>query len=157
MELKLKNISYYKQGSEETPCYNAIVYINNEKAIEVSNDGHGGCDRQYPIKPFTYKDIEEVKNYLAKKSGDDFEPLDTWCHKKMYDDVDKKRLKRHMNVKFICFDKIDNEIYAFHKGGLSSLQFETFLEKKYPNYTCLNFLSFNEAWKLFDEVTRDEV
>ena len=68
MELELKNISYYKQGSEETPCYNAIVYINNEKAIEVSNDGHGGCDRQYPIKPFTNKDIEEVKNYLAKKS-----------------------------------------------------------------------------------------
>ena len=52
--LEVKNISHYARGSEETPCYNATVYINGKKAIEVSNDGHGGCDRQD-----TYPNIEE--------------------------------------------------------------------------------------------------
>ena len=35
-KLELKNISYYKQGSQETPCYNATVYVNGKKAVEVS-------------------------------------------------------------------------------------------------------------------------
>ena len=52
--LEVKNLSHYARGSEETPCYNATVYINGKKAIEVSNDGHGGCDRQD-----TYPEIEE--------------------------------------------------------------------------------------------------
>jgi len=52
--LEVKNITHYARGSEETPCYNATVYINGKKAIEVSNDGHGGCDRQH-----TYPEIEE--------------------------------------------------------------------------------------------------
>jgi hypothetical protein len=46
-KLELKNISHYARGSEETPCYNATVYINGKKAVEVSNDGHGGSDRQH--------------------------------------------------------------------------------------------------------------
>ena len=33
--LEVKNISHYERGSEETPCYNATVYINGKKAIEV--------------------------------------------------------------------------------------------------------------------------
>ena len=46
MKLELKNITYYKQGSQETPCYNAIVYVDGKKMIDVGNDGHGGSDRQ---------------------------------------------------------------------------------------------------------------
>ena len=45
-KIELKNISHYARGSEETPCYNATVYVNGKKTIEVGNDGHGGCDRQ---------------------------------------------------------------------------------------------------------------
>ena len=37
-KLELKNISYYERGSEETPCYNATVYVNGKKAIEVSKE-----------------------------------------------------------------------------------------------------------------------
>ena len=67
-KLEVKNISYYARGSEETPCYNATVYINGKKAIEISNDGHGGCDRQDQ-----YPDIEE-RGIV--------EQADNWCKEK---------------------------------------------------------------------------
>ena len=37
MEIKtldVKNITHYARGSEETPCYNATVYINGKKALK---------------------------------------------------------------------------------------------------------------------------
>ena len=62
-KLEVKNISHYARGSEETPCYNATVYINGKKAIEVSNEGHGGSDRQdtYP----EMLDFHPTRNFLA--------------------------------------------------------------------------------------------
>ena len=59
--LEVKNISHYERGTEETPCYNATVYINGKKAIEVSNDGHGGCDDYYKNYNDAKRDADEWK------------------------------------------------------------------------------------------------
>ena len=75
-KLEVKNISHYARGSEETPCYNATVYINGKKAIEVSNEGRGGCDMQH-----TYPEIEErglvqqANEWCVAKFGQE-----TWEH-----------------------------------------------------------------------------
>ena len=45
--------------SEETHCYNAVVYVDGKAMIDVSNEGHGGADTQWAIKPFTDQDIEK--------------------------------------------------------------------------------------------------
>ena len=67
-KIELKNISHYERGSEETPCYNATVYVNGKKAIEVGNDGHGGMDRQdaWHEKGF---DLKEINDWCIKTFG----------------------------------------------------------------------------------------
>ena len=152
-KLELKNIKYFKSGSRETPCYNADVFINGKKAIHVYNDGNGGCDAQLMIKPFTYTELRDVYNYLNDQSPIDHEPLEEWCHDRLYEYLDQKKLKRDMKTKFICVDKVKNELYAYAKKGHSDLAFQNHMDKNHPNDTCLNFLVFEKAWKLFDEVT----
>ena len=152
-KLELKNIKYFASMSEETPCYKADIFINGKKAIHVSNHGYGACDDHYPFKPFTYKDVKDLEKYLAKLEDDDFEPIDSWCHDRLYEYLDQKKLKRDMKTKFICVDKVKNELYAYAKKGHSDLAFQNHMDKNHPNDTCLNFLVFEKAWKLFDEVT----
>ena len=87
-KLEVKNISYYARGSEETPCYNATVYINGKKAIEVSNEGHGGSDRQdtYP----EMHDFHPTKHILTlanegciKKYGKKMQKSESWSNLKL--------------------------------------------------------------------------
>lgn len=42
MEITLKNVKHYESMSEETNCFEAIVYIDGKKAGSVSNRGCGG-------------------------------------------------------------------------------------------------------------------
>ena len=67
-KIEMKNISYYARGSEETPCYNATVYINGKKAVEVSNDGHGGCDRQHTWHENGFN-LREINEWCVAKFG----------------------------------------------------------------------------------------
>ena len=66
MKLELKKIKYCKWMSEETHCYSAVVYVDGKATIEVSNEGHGGGDNQWAIKPFTEQDIEKVELGVIK-------------------------------------------------------------------------------------------
>jgi hypothetical protein len=95
----------------------------------------------------------DLQDYLVKRSGDDFEPIDSWCHDRLYEYLDQKKLKKDMVKKFICIDKSKKELYAYNKKGNTDTQFKAHMVKNHPQDTCLNFLSFNDAWKLFDEVT----
>jgi len=160
-KLELKNISYYERGSEETPCYNATVYVNGKKAVEVSNDGHGGCDRQHPYPQFmnewqgenVYRTLNEycVKTFGTEKYewGEVDIDLEHWCQKKMYEHVDQKKLKRDMKTKFICVDIDKNELYAYAKKGHSDVAFRNHMNKNHPKDVCLNFLEFDLAWKFY--------
>jgi hypothetical protein len=152
-KLELKNIKYFASGSEETPCYNANIFINGKKAIHVSNHGYGACDDHYPFKPFTYKDVKDLEKYLAKLEDDDFEPIDSWCHDRLYEYLDFKKLKRDFKTKFVCVDVEKNELYAYEKKGHSDLAFQKFMDKNHPNDTCLNFLELDLAFKFFNGAT----
>ena len=153
-KLELKNIKYFASGSEETPCYNADIFINGKKAFHVTNNGCGGCDNQYVHEPFIIKDLMDLQDYLVKQSGDDFEPIDSWCHDRLYEYLDQKKIKRDMKTKFICINKNTNELFAYEKNtGISDSAFQDHMDKNHPSSTCLNFLPFDQAWKLFDEVT----
>ena len=163
-KIELKNISYYKQGSEETPCYNAVVYVDGKKMIDVSNDGHGGCDRQDGYGDYSWKDVEKVDSWIkANFPKGSFESggethyydydLESFCHDKLYEHLDQKKLKRDMTRQFVCVNKAKKELYAYAKKGNTDIQFKAHMVKNHPQDTCLNFLSFNDAWKLFDEVT----
>ena len=172
-KIELKNISYYKQGSEETPCYNATVYVNGKKAIEVGNDGHGGCDRQYGIGDFNYKTVDEVNKWCIKtfgqrsfnyNSNDGQETcsydidLETFCHDELYKWLDTKQLKKEMKNQYICIDedKVENKQFLVawkRKGNHMDDYFKNFLKKEQPHMEgkCLNFLPFEDALKLYKE------
>ena len=176
--LEVKNLSHYAKGSEETPCYNATVYINGKKAIEVSNDGHGGCDRQH-----TYPNIEErglvqlANEWCVKTFGqgsfnytsDGEEKTCTYdidlehhCHDELYKWLDTKQLKKEMKNQYICIDedKVENKQFLVAwkkgtKGNNADDYFKNFLKTDYPHMVdkCLNFLPFDQALKLFKEYT----
>ena len=153
-KLELKNIKYFASGSEETPCYNADIFINGKKAFHVTNNGCGGCDNQYVHEPFIIKDLMDLQDYLVKQNGDDFEPIDSWCHDRLYEYLDQKKIKRDMKTKFICINKNTNELFAYEKNtGISDSAFQDHMDKNHPSSTCLNFLPFDQAWKLFDGAT----
>ena len=105
-KLEVKNISYYARGSEETPCYNATVYINGKKAVEVSNDGHGGSDRQHTY-PECNVALISINEWCVKKFGQETWEhggktystdldLEHYCHQELYNWLDRKTLKKDL-------------------------------------------------------------
>ena len=170
--LEVKNITHYARGSEETPCYNATVYINGKKAIEVSNDGHGGCDRQHTYPQFMEKwDGENVlrtlNEYCVKTFGSEkYEwgevdiDLENYCHNELYKHLDTKALKKELKKNYVCVekDKVKDEEFLVtwkRKGNHTDDYFKNFLKTDYPHMVdkCLNFLPFDQALKLFKEYT----
>ena len=169
-KIEMKNISYYKRGSEETPCYNATVYINGKKAVEVSNDGHGGCDRQwtYPESEFNLREID--KWCVAKFGQSSWEygwqtyytdiDLEHYCHDELYNWLDAKELKKELKKNYVCVekDKMKDEEFLVtwkRKGNHTDDYFKNFLKTDYPHMVekCLNFMPFDQALKLFKEHT----
>ena len=69
MKLEMKAIKHSKFASQETYCYEGVVYIDGKKSIYVGNDGHGGSDRQYT-------EGESMDYSLIKK-------VDAWCKKNL--------------------------------------------------------------------------
>ena len=169
-KLEVKNISHYARGSEETPCYNATVYINGKKAVEVSNDGHGGSDRQhtYPEIDISLLDInkwcvekfgQETWEYNGKTYSTDLD-LEHYCHQELYNWLDAKELKKELKKNYVCVekDKMKDEEFLVtwkRKGNHTDDYFKNFLKTDYPHMVekCLNFMPFDQALKLFKEYT----
>jgi hypothetical protein len=48
MQIELRGFKHAKFASEETNCFEAVVYIDGAKAGTVRNDGHGGSNAYQP-------------------------------------------------------------------------------------------------------------
>ncbi len=162
-KIEVKNISYYARGSEETPCYNATVYVNGFKAIEVSNDGCGGCDRQHTYPEMERGLLQKVNEYCVEKFGQETWEyngktystdldLEHYCHQELYKHLDTKLLKRNMK-KNIMFFRDENDIkngqYTLAKiqnniGGLVA-----YIKDKYPKCFILNEMPLEKALETF--------
>ena len=161
MKLELKNITYYKQGSQETPCYNAIVYVDGKKMIDVGNDGHGGSDRQNGYGDYSWKEIEKVDSWIKDnfpkesfQSGGETHyydyDLESFCHDKLYDWLDTKSLKKDMKGKYLFVEK--DQLMAYKRiASDTETTFKDFFKKNHPTSKCLNFLPFDDALKLYKE------
>ena len=163
--LEVKNLSHYAKGSEETPCYHAMVYINGKKAIAISNDGRGGMDHQHPYDGFCHEDIKLANEWCIKKFGqksftyqsDDGEEvctydidLEQYCHDELYKWLDTKILKRDLKKHYLFVE--GTELKGYKKTSNDTDEtFKQFFKQKHPNEKCLNFLPFDDALKLFKE------
>lgn len=65
MKLELKNIKHANWASEETQCYNAVLYVDGDPFLMVSNEGRGGADRDDQDPRFKG---DAVTMYVALKS-----------------------------------------------------------------------------------------
>ena len=167
-KIEMKNISYYKRGSEETPCYNATVYINGKKAVEVSNDGCGGSDRQhtYPESEFNLREIDKwcvakfgqsTWEYGGQTYSTDLD-LEHYCHDELYKHLDTKLLKRNMKNNIMFFrdeNDIKNGQYTLAKiqnniGGLMA-----YIKDKYPKCFILNEMPLEKALETFRSYERE--
>jgi len=168
--LEVKNLSHYARGSEETPCYNATVYINGKKAIEIKNEGRGGMDYQdvYPemYDIFPDKNILKMANEWCVKTfgqesfkfmADGKEETCTYdidlehhCHNELYKWLDTKTLKRDLKKQYLFVE--NGQLMGYKKNANDTdTAFKHFFEKNHPNEKCLNFLPFDDALKLFKE------
>tara|TARA_R100001480_G_scaffold109002_1_gene110590 strand:- start:42 stop:572 length:531 start_codon:yes stop_codon:yes gene_type:complete len=161
MKLELKKIKVCKWASEETHCYQATLYRDGVPIIEVSNDGHGGSDSQWAIKPFENNIVDEVEDWckknLPKWKGHNNEMYDTdleiWCNEQVNKHLVEKDLQRSFKkdlknkILFVENDKLMQFTWKKCKE-LTSQHFEYF-KSKYPKRDILNLKNKDLAFKLY--------
>ena len=130
MKLELKNIKHTAWASEETHCYRASLYVDGKPLAIVSNDGHGGCDRDYAhpkFEPHTryfgglggdYRSVmAEVDAYfksLPKTDASDIFPegleqcLEYWCADQVNNFLVSRELKKELK-KQVLFQRQGEE------------------------------------------------
>ena len=161
-KIEPKNIKYAAFASEETHCYEATLYVNGKRFAHVSNDGHGGCDRQEPIKPYTYKDLAQLKKTIAKeypKWGSEFHDgveydmdLEILCGKLMNNWHIDKEIKQ--TLKKIAFIKSVDDTDIYPQGNIAQAkkfggQIREKILQNYPKAIILNDLPMDEVRPYF--------
>ena len=165
--LEMKGIKYLEANSEETYCFNANVYLNGKKVIEVSNDGHGGANREYPTEAFGYgglRDIEKrCREEMPKWTMDHFvDPenktehdttFEHWCLSQVGDWLDEKHYKRQLSNKLFIVEKNEpNEIYEIKfRSKPKKIEKSHIVSARglYPEALILNDIPLNEAIAIF--------
>jgi hypothetical protein len=160
MKLELKNIKHTSWASEETHCYQASLYVNGKPVAIVSNDGHGGADRDYPhgqfrpqLKDFTdvggdypsvmrkvHEYFKSLPNIPSEWCADGLpQKLEYWCAEQVDDWLSARELKKKLKAGFL-FQFADKVGVFYHKTRPSRAH----------KATILNDLPFDEAlsiWK----------
>ena len=163
-KLELKNIKYFVTLSEETPCYEATVYVNGKKAIRVSNRGCGACDSQDVYPQFmdewdgenVLRTLNEycVKTFGTEKTdwGEIDIDLEHWCQKQLFIDQDRKLLKRNMKKNVMFFETkedLSKGQYYMIKIQNNIMGLIAYIKDKYPQSIILNDMPFDQALKTF--------
>ena len=167
-KLELKNIKYFESMSEETPCYDATVYVNGKRAIRVSNRGCGACDSQdvYPQfldewieKAEGKKLLETLNEYCFKTFGTEKTDwgeieydLEHWCQKQLFINQDRKLLKRKMKNNVMFFENkedLSEGQYYMIKIQNNVMGLIAYIKDKYPQSIILNDMPFDKALKTF--------
>lgn len=159
IKVELKSIKSYPAMSEETTAYSAKIVVDGVLLGEVSNEGHGGCDRFQA----TGKDIREanrlydeacrrVKDEMPKVDlADPGEPenliedsMDFLCARIVADHDLLKRMRRMMKTKVLVFDKGLPEkpgapLYEYRLSSPTSLAgVAAGIRRKHPDAWILN-------------------
>ena len=120
MKLELKNIKHTEWASEETHCYQASLYVDGKPVAIVSNDGHGGCDRDYDHPNFkgdyraTMKSVHDYFKTLPKTDPCEWMPdgmeqqLEYWCADQVNNFLVSRELKKELK-KQVLFQRQGEE------------------------------------------------
>mgnify|MGYP003629709875 FL=1 len=156
MKLELKNIKHANWASEETQCYDAVLYVDGDPFLMVSNEGRGGADRDDQDPRFKgdftskYRALREYCREAYKFKGF----RDTWingsielaCHTLLEDHLESKFYKKVL--KQVCFVDDNGDLLSFPKRVKPSPTiYNTIREQRddLKDVTFLNELSFVDA------------
>ena len=164
MKLEMKAIKHAHFASKETYCYEGVIYIDGKKSIYVSNEGHGGSDRQNTVgEKMDYSLIKKVDDWCKKNlpkwkvsfDGADAEEHDTsfemWCHEQVTKFLRRKELKRGLNKCVIFFQDGELMECRYKVKKLSGVHFSHFKIKNKGVKVILNEMPFEDAFKLYNE------
>jgi hypothetical protein len=173
--LELKKVKFIESMSEETNCYQAVVYVNGKPAIEVSNDGHGGGDMQHPLAGFDRTIIAAANEFCKKNNpatvflhGDVtkesfkqkdilYSCLETWCGDQLHFQTLKKVAARCTKNK-VSFVDINGEVYSTPLGKHTEAMVIKHFRTKYGrDIKILNELSTEEQVKALSFERTDRI
>jgi hypothetical protein len=154
MKLELKNIKHSEFASEETHCYQATLYVDGKKMAEVKNDGQGGSDYQWALKPFTEKDLDKVRDWCIKnlpkwtseydkKKEENDTDLEMWCGEEVNKFLVSRDLKRKLNKKIIY--EQNKELWEYSFKGVKKLEQKHLIS--FVNGVAKAKVENNENWK----------
>jgi hypothetical protein len=120
--LQLKNIKFSEWNSEETNCFQAVVYLNGKRVGVAYNEGHGGPTDVYPIDS-DFESYKKLRAYCQAHADANKEEyfetytiidllFEDWL-REHYAKKDKARQSRDF-VKAICYQK-PNEADGYYK------------------------------------------
>lgn len=160
MNIELKNIKYVASMSEETSCFQAIIYIDGVKAGDARNDGHGGSTFISPLSlaeklneygatlPVKVIDMGDGTSFDSKQDAESL--VDDLLTKHLIEKDLRKLLTKRMiytkkNTPGVMQTKVltpaDLQKYLSHPE----------LKEKWQIDQILNTLPFEEALKIFTE------
>ena len=123
MKLQLKAIKHTEWASEETHCYQASLFVDGKPVAIVSNDGHGGCDRDYDHPKFkgdyraTMKAVHDYFKTLPKTDPCEWMPdgmeqqLEFWCADQVNEFLCSRELKRKFKSHVVYQRKGTDALY----------------------------------------------
>jgi len=122
MKLQLKAIKHTEWASEETHCYQASLFVDGKPVAIVSNDGHGGCDREYDHPKFkgdyratmnaVHEYFKSLPNEPSEWSEDGFaQSLEGWCGDQVNEFLSSRELKRKFKSHVVYQRKGTDALY----------------------------------------------
>lgn len=110
MQCEVRNVKIHKKLSEETTCFTATLYIDGQKAADVSNRGNGGChlyhwfnhELETPFKEYA-KSLPPIQCELGPLAMD----MDGYVDELVIDWDENKTVKRHCKTSTVFRLKTD--------------------------------------------------
>lgn len=162
--IELRNVKHAAFASEETPCFDAAVYIDGTKAGTVSNDGRGGSCMYCPWE--LHARIEEYAKTLPIEVTEYDDPQDPTRKMTYQPDADtvvmraldefllSRDLKRDLTKRiiFVATNGTLRQTRTFKRDEMLRLLSEPDkLQAKLESTAILNLLSFADALAIYRE------
>lgn len=156
--LELKSIKIHLGLSEETYAYTATVYFNGKKAVEVSNQGHGGPDMQHAVNGASVKDVDDwCKANLPQWKAFDDEMMDTcletWCSEQVGESLIVKDMNRVLKTRPMFIVEGKKGLFELKFKGVKKYdsRMADIVRERHPTATILNELDTAKALELYKE------
>jgi hypothetical protein len=154
MKIELKNIKRAAFASQETHCFQAVLYVNGKPFATIRNAGFGGGDDVEPIKGDYTEEfcsvLKEVSAHVKTICKEEYANLEYWCALQVNDFVLAKQFQRDLKKKVLGVLP-DGKLYSWQLKEVSLERLISSVKSVRPEVVILNEMSYNESFKLFKQ------